>query len=208
MQELLPHVLWPTLWILSSKGSELRGPSPVIISIMFLCSALICRPPSTFTFLFITLPSARALVLLAASLSNNVCRAYKTFIMGYKIWLWWRAPRVEGGLEQDGGSRWDRRVEQRTSAGAEQSKPLRLVMLRKVFQVTSHNCSAVIWVVNPLMHLLTLCFVLMCEISSNFSRTSMSILKPTKCQAWLLYLIGNSRGVIKFLGISADFPRA
>lgn len=48
--------------------------------------------PSRLPFpvsLFITLPSPLGLssVLLAAILSNNVCRAYKTFIMGYKIWL-------------------------------------------------------------------------------------------------------------------------
>lgn len=57
-------------------------------------------PPSCLPFpvsLFITLPSPLGLssVLLAAILSNNVCRAYKTFIMGYKIWLSWRLPRVD-----------------------------------------------------------------------------------------------------------------
>lgn len=113
-------------------------------------SSLFTPPPSPHTHVFfhnfLNLLSLWS-VLLAAILSTNVCRLYKTFMTGYKTCLSWRLSRVEGSWNMICAAHEMSGLNQGHCVGSGRSKLLQLVILWKVFKASFDNCGILLWVV-------------------------------------------------------------
>lgn len=125
-------VLPPLLDVSSPSGTPYRPPPTPPPPLFIICIFTLCLnlpslpllPPPQSTSLFIppplslSLPLLLSSVLLAAIFSNNVCRAYKTFMMGHKTRLSGRLSKSGRRPERDRSGRWDERAQESAGGGA------------------------------------------------------------------------------------------
>lgn len=108
-------VLPPLPDVSSPSGTPYRPPGPptsslsasslrALISPLFLVCPLPNLPLYSYLPPLSLSPVRLSSVLLAAIFSNNVCRAYKTFIMGHKTRLSRRLSKVEGSRNVTGAA--------------------------------------------------------------------------------------------------------